>query len=371
MHRLEGKFPGSNYLNEDEIKLVTKVIKSKELNRYAGFKKKKYCDLLENNFKKLFNKRYALSVNSGTAALQCALFSLKLKKNDEIIIPNFGWSSDLMAIISAGATPVIVDINQNLGLDINKIKKNITKKTKAIINIHMRGNPNDFENITQYIKKKKIAYIEDCSQCIGGKINNRLVGSYGDISTFSFQSSKLITAGEGGMVLFKEKKNYLRAKSFHDLGLLREPITKADPIGIDSISSIGFNFKMSEIHAAILVVQLKKMNKIINKLKTNFYKIKKITNYLEKKNFINSNILKKNSTPNFAFFIFRIIKNKKFVLNFLKKKGFKYIISTSLHDSHNYNVWKKFLVKNKFRFKNKSRNNIFLKNTYYIEVNSK
>ena len=154
MHRLEGKFPGYNYINKDEIKSVTNLLKSKELNRYAGYKKIKFCDIFENLFKKLLKKKYALAVNSGTAALQCALFSLNLKKNDEIIIPNFGWSSDLMAIISLGATPVMVDIGENLGLDFEKVKKAITKNTKAIINIHMRGQPNNI-NITNYLKKKK------------------------------------------------------------------------------------------------------------------------------------------------------------------------------------------------------------------------
>ena len=92
---------------------------------------------------------------------------------------------------------------------------------------------------------------------MGGKIFNKKVGSFGDISTFSFQSSKLITAGEGGIALFDKKENYIKAKSYHDLGLLREPVTKADPIGIGTIHSIGFNFKMSEIHAVILNTQLK------------------------------------------------------------------------------------------------------------------
>ncbi len=155
MHRLEGKFPGYNYINKEEIKSVSALLKSKELNRYAGFKKKKFCDVLENTFKRLFNKKYALAVNSGTAALQCALFSLDLKKKDEIIIPNFGWSADLMAIISVGATPVIVDIGENLGIDSEKIKKAINRNTKAIINIHMRGLPNIL-SLKKYLKKKKL-----------------------------------------------------------------------------------------------------------------------------------------------------------------------------------------------------------------------
>ncbi len=371
MHRLEGKFPGYNYINNDEIKSVSKLLKSKELNRYAGYNKNKFCDILEDKFKKLIKKKFALVVNSGTAALQCALFSLNLKKNDEIIIPNFGWSADLMAIISLGAKPVMVDIRENLGLDTEKLKKAITNKTKAVINIHMRGLPNNINNLKFFLKKKNITVIEDGSQCLGGKINKKNIGNFGEISTFSFQSSKLITAGEGGIVLFDKKDNYIRAKSYHDLGLLREPITKADPIGINTIHSLGFNFKMSEIHAVILLSQLKKLNIILSRLKRNHKKIEKLFKNLIKKKYIKSDLLEKNSSSNYAFFVFRIIKSKKFVLNFIKKQGFKYVTSTNTYDSHNFNVWKKFLIKNKYQFKNSARNNIFIKNSFYIEVNSK
>ena len=180
-----------------------------------------------------------------------------------------------MAIISLGAKPVMVDIRENLGLDTEKLKKAITNKTKAVINIHMRGLPNNINNFKVFLKKKNITVIEDGSQCLGGKINKKNIGNFGEISTFSFQSSKLITAGEGGIVLFDKKDNYIRAKSYHDLGLLREPITKADPIGINTIHSLGFNFKMSEIHAVILLSLLKKLNIILSRLKRNHKKIEK------------------------------------------------------------------------------------------------
>ena len=129
----------------------------------------------------------------------------------------------------------------------------------------MRGLPNIL-SLKKYLKKKKIVVIEDASQCLGEKFLIKM-GSFGDISTFSFQSSKLITAGEGGIALFDKKENYIKAKSYHDLGLLRELRIKADPIGIGTIHSIGFNFKMSEIHAVILNTQLKKLNLILNNLK--------------------------------------------------------------------------------------------------------
>ena len=184
----------------------------------------------------------------------------------------------------------------------------------------MRGHPNDHNKIKKYIKNKKIYLIEDCSQCLGGKINNKYTGSFGDISTFSFQSSKLITAGEGGMVLFNKKNDYLRAKSYHDLGLLREPVTKADPIGINTIYSIGFNFKMSEIHAAILIEQFKKLNKILKNLKKLFRNKKNFINF-RKKGFIETNLIPKNCNSNYAFFVFRILKKKNFVLKFLKQRN--------------------------------------------------
>ena len=128
---------------------------------------------------------------------------------------------------------------------------------------------------------------------------------------------------------------------------------------------------MSEIHAVILLSQLKKLNIILSRLKRNHKKIEKVFKNLIKNKYIKSDLLEKNSSSNYAFFVFRIIKKKKFVLDFIKKQGFKYVTSTNTYDSHNFNVWKKFLIKNKYQFKNSARNNIFIKNSFYIEVNSK
>ena len=182
-------------------KLISKVgniLNSGKINYTNGPYGKKF----EKEFSKFVGNKYSVAICNGTAALEVAIKSLRLPKNSEILVPARSFFSSASCIVNTGYVPVFVDVDlstQNISLD--DIKKKITKKTKAIICVHLAGLPCDMYGIKKIIDKKKISIIEDCSQAHGASIDNKQVGSFGDISTWSFCNDKIIsTLGEGGMI---------------------------------------------------------------------------------------------------------------------------------------------------------------------------
>ena len=216
----------------------------------------KYVTIFENNFKKNFKSDYALAVSSGTAALQLSILSLNLKKGDEIIVPNLTFAASINSIIHSGATPVIVDINsENWTIDINKIKKNITKKTKAIMAVHLYGHPADMNKLKAICKKYKLFLIADCAESLGATYRKSEENTLGDVNAFSFFGNKMITTGEGGMILFKKKHHYEKAKILRDHGMSKSKRYFH--------VEIGFNFRMTNVQAAIGVAQLSKVKNFL------------------------------------------------------------------------------------------------------------
>ena len=175
----------------------------------------KYVKLLEKKLSGFVKRKFGIAVSSGTAALDIAFASLNLKKNDEVILPSFTIISCLNPIIRANAKPVFIDVDpETWNMDLTQIEKKITKKTKAILAVHIYGLPTYMPKIINLAKKYKLIVIEDASEVIGQKINKRMCGSFGDISTFSFYTNKHITTGEGGMIFTNNKK---LAKKFESL----------------------------------------------------------------------------------------------------------------------------------------------------------
>lgn len=219
----------------------------------------KYVDLFEKKFSIYNNRRYGVAVSNGTAALEIALKALNLKKNDEVIIPTFTIISSILCIIKLGLKPVLVDSDlETWNMSVSKTLAKITKKTKVIILTHIYGYPIDMEKLLQVSKKKKIKIIEDAAEMIGQKYKGRKCGSYGDISTFSFYANKHITTGEGGMVLTNDKKIFKKIKSLRNLCFGSEN-NRFDH------DDIGYNYRLTNIQAAIGCGQLKNINWIIKK----------------------------------------------------------------------------------------------------------
>ncbi len=271
----------------------------------------------EKGFGKHFNSKYSHSTTSGTAALRIALASLGIGKGDEVITQCFTFVATVEAIIESGATPVCTEIDKSLNMCPKDLIKKINSKTKAIIVVHMLGVAADLEKIKKICNKKNIFIIEDTAWGIGAKIRKNYLGTIGDVGTFSFDHAKTLTTGEGGMIVYKRKKMYNKGLAWHDHGHENNP---KFPRYEDTRKSSGFNFRMSELQAAVGLAQLKKFNKIFQTHQKNK---KKISNAIKKIDYLELREKPKNSTDasEALVIIFKNSKLAKFYSKKLKMNG--------------------------------------------------
>lgn len=245
-------------ISNQEIQNVLKCLKKGWVSSTGEFVKK-----FENNFSKYIGKGYALAVSNGTVAIELALKTFKVGKNDEVIIPDFTFAGTINAVLNTSATPVIVDVNKDdWTIDVNEIKKSINKRTKAIIPVHIYGQPAKIREIRTLAKKNNLAVIEDAAEALGAFYKKKKIGYNSQCSTFSFFANKLITTGEGGMVLFNSKKKAEFAKKLRNQG--------RDSKKFYWHTDIGGNYRMSNVQAAIGCAQLKKIKKFYNQRKKVF-----------------------------------------------------------------------------------------------------
>jgi len=176
----------------------------------------------ESAFLKFTNAKYAIGVSNATSALHLSLKSLGIKNGDEVIIPDITFVATSSAVMLTGATPVLVDVNENdFNISINSIKKNITSKTKAILPVHFAGQSCDIKKITKFAKSNDLLLIEDCAHALGTKFENKHVGTFGNVGCFSFYPTKNITTIEGGMIITNSKKIAKYATSARNHGLTK------------------------------------------------------------------------------------------------------------------------------------------------------
>ena len=248
--------------SKDLISNVGRIIGSGKINYTDG----SYGIKFEKEFSKFIGNKYSIAICNGTAALEVAIKSLRLPKNSEIIVPARSFFSSASCIVNTGYTPVFADVNlltQNI--TINEIKRKITKKTKAIICVHLAGLPCDMFSIKKLANKKKIKIIEDCSQAHGASINNKQVGSFGDISTWSFCNDKIMsTLGEGGMISTNKKNLYEFCKRYINHGTNYKNNKKTEKF-IYNKDYFGTNLRITEIQSFAGLEQLKNLKKIQNK----------------------------------------------------------------------------------------------------------
>jgi len=218
-----------------------------------------YVKKFEESFSRYNKRTYGVAVSSGTAALEIGMKSLNLKKGDEVIIPTFSIISTALCVIKLGLKPVLVDSNiYTWNMDPDQVIKKITKKTKAIIITHIYGFPVDMKKVLVVAKRKNIKIIEDSAEMIGQTYLKRRCGTFGDLSTFSFYANKHITTGEGGMILTNDKKIYNKCESLRNLcfGVGTKRFNHDD---------IGWNYRMTNLQAAIGCGQLKNISWIIRR----------------------------------------------------------------------------------------------------------
>jgi len=275
-----------------------------------------YIKKFEKEFKKYLGGGIPIAVSNGTVALELAIKSLGIKFGDEVIVPNFTFAATINAVINCGAKPIIVDVEKDIWtIDPNKIEKVITKKTKAVVLVHIYGQACRIDEIKKIAKKYRIFVIEDCAESIGATYKNRMVGLDGDFSCFSFYANKTITTGEGGMVLVKSKKFAKKAEIIKNHGMSKKQRYYH--------TCVGSNYRMTNIQAAIGLAQIKKIKKLLNLRK----KIFLIYNNLLS-NSLFEKIKHNNWSENSYWLYYVVIKKKvniKKIINNLKKQGIEAI----------------------------------------------
>lgn len=218
----------------------------------------RFVNLFEEKFAEFIGIEHSIAVCNGTVSLHLALLGLDIGPGDEVIVPTLTYISSVNVIAYVGATPVFVDsLPDSWQMDPEDVKKKITSKTKAIMAVHLYGQPADMSELVEICQKNKLFLIEDCAEAIGSKFKDQYVGSFGDISSFSFYGNKTITTGEGGMILIKDKKVYEKLMKLKAQGIAGDKEYWHDVI--------GYNYRMTNICAAIGVAQLEQVNSIIEK----------------------------------------------------------------------------------------------------------
>ena len=246
-------------IDEQEIREVTSVLSEKALTSasFEGGKRVRQFEDLLSNFVK---SKFAIAVNSGTSALQASLYALDVKPNDEVLIPSFTFVATANSVKSLGAKPVFVDIlKDNFTMDPVDMKKKITKRTKAIIPVHLYGHIAYMEEIMEIAKKNHLEIIEDASQSLGSKFKGKHSGTFSRLGCFSMYAAKVMTAGEGGAIVTDDKKLYEKLKQIRNHGLSKH----------HSTSKFGLNLRLPEINAAIAKIQMKKLPTFLRQRKKN------------------------------------------------------------------------------------------------------
>ena len=338
---------------KNEKRFVNQALRTNWISSEGPFVKK-----FEKSFSIYNKKKFGVAVSNGTAALEIAIKSLNLKKGSEVIIPAFSIISTANAVIKNKLKPILVDCDlETWNMRSDETLKKITKKTKAIIITHIYGLPVDLKKILQVAKKKNIIIIEDTAEVIGLKYKNKICGSFGDLSTFSFYANKHITTGEGGMICTNNKKYYDKCKSLRNLSFSKSFYDRFNH------DDIGWNYRMSNLQAALGCGQLKNINWIIKRKReigNKYYsKLKNKDNIILQKNMI--------SYAKNIYWVFGILikKNSKISRNKIMKMLLKKNIETRpfFLPMNKQKIFKKMKLFNKI----KAPNSEYLsKNGFYL-----
>jgi 8-amino-3,8-dideoxy-alpha-D-manno-octulosonate transaminase len=249
-------------MDASEEKAVLQILRSKRLFRYYGpYSGGSKVEEFERAFGACIGTDHAVAVNSGSASLVCGLSALGVGPGDEVVVPAYAWIALAGAVMAVGAVPILAEIDQSLTLDVADLAAKITRRTKAIAPVHMRGAPCQMNAIMDLAQRGGLKVLEDVAQAIGGGFCGRRLGSIGDCGAFSFQFNKIITCGEGGIVTTRDKEIHDRVVMYHDVvGGLRNNIP-------DERMLVGLNYRMSELHGALMMVQLSRLQGLLTDMR--------------------------------------------------------------------------------------------------------
>ena len=246
-------------IDKEEIREVTAVLSEKSLTS-SSFDGGKRVQQFEKLLSKFVKSKFAVAVNSGTAALQASLYAIDIKPGDEVLVPSFTFVATANSVKSVGAKPIFVDIlKDNYTMDPEDLKKKITRRTKAIIPVHLYGHMAYMYEILEIAKKKNIKIIEDASQSLGSKLKGKHSGTFSDLGCFSLYGGKIITSGEGGAIVTNDKKLFEKLKQVRNHGLTKNNL----------ITTLGLNLRLSELSASIAKIQMNKLPRLLSQRKKN------------------------------------------------------------------------------------------------------
>lgn len=293
-------------IGKKEQKFINEVLKSRYLNdgKYARIFEEKIC--------KLIGCKYALVVSSGTAAIFLSLKALGVGQGDEVIVPDLTFIATANAADLCGAKPVLVDINPlDLTIDPAAFKNAITKRTKAVVPVHVSGRASNMEDILKIAKENNISVVEDAAEAFMSKYKNKFLGTFGQTGCFSWSAAKIITAGQGGAVVTNDKNLYLKLKILKDQGRVKQGTG-----GDDIHSGMGYNFKWTDLQAAVGLGQLSNIQERVNRKKRQYLLYKKSLQDLENLSIFNFDV----EDGELPLWTDGIFKNSEDLNNFLKKK---------------------------------------------------
>lgn len=291
------------YFDLEEEKELIKTIKSGWIS--PGPRTKKFEEMVA----KFLGAKYAAAAPNGTLAITLACKALDIGFGDEVIVPDLTMAGSANGVILAGGVAVFVDIRpSDLTIDVNQIEKKITSKTKAIIPVHLNGRSSDMQKLRKIAKAHKLAVIEDAAQALGSKYEGKYLGTIGEVGCFSFSVPKIVTTGQGGMVVTNKKGIYKRILKIRDQGRRKA--------GVDIHDSIGFNFRFTDLQAAVGLVQMGRLRRNLARKKKLFFLYKQLLNDISQVRFIETNLAQ--TAP---WFIDIFAKNREKLIAFLKSNG--------------------------------------------------
>ena len=293
-------------VGKEEISAVTSILKNGALTSAANLGGK-HVQNFEKSAASFVNSKYAIAVNSGTAALQAALYALDIKNGDEVLVPSFTFVATANAVVSTGAKPVFVDIlKENFTIDPNDLEKKITKKTRAIIPVHLYGNVALIERLSEISKKYNIPIVEDSAQSLGSTYKRKHTGTFFEMGCYSMYPAKVMTAGEGGFVVTDNKNLRDKLLMIRNHGMVHGYDTRI----------FGLNLRLPEINAAIANVQMKKLPKFLKSRANNAKLLSKLISDLT----VELPIERKNENVNWYLYTISSTKRNK-LLKKLNEKG--------------------------------------------------
>lgn len=259
------EWPGSYFIGAEEIEAVTRVLTARSPFRFYGPDVQRYGDRVEEIFRQRLGRKHALLVNSGTSALNVAMAAADVGPGDEVLLPGFLWVACLASIVRAGGIPRLVDVDDTFTMDPNDLEQKINERTKAVLLVHMSGTCGDVERIRDICQARGVLLIEDVAQANGATFHGKPLGSFGDISMFSFQFNKNMTSGEGGLITSDNDALFERIWAYHDLGYGRNAAGRLNPMG--PVQTWGFGVRVNEVTAGVLYGQVRKLDQIVGAMR--------------------------------------------------------------------------------------------------------